>query len=299
MNEENNENVVQSTEVPQETLIVEKKPKNKLIPIIIIIVLLICGIFAFLFFGTDIFKSDKGKENNNEETDTPVSVDEAIKFEGIYANENDKMYIHKISNTEFHYIIGGNFEGTAKVNGENAKEKELFDENEYFEFTLKDNGIEVTYHADENTEVAVDTGLYKKVADYSKDNIYKEAVGDPKYLETRHNGVFKNEDIELYVFQISEKEVLVKASNDADVLFDEKFEEVVNEINGESNFFAKSFFDEEKTAFILNFYDNSIEIIVKDDVLDYDIEDKKLEKNYKFDRKITKEEILKEFYSDY
>lgn len=57
--------------------------------------------------------------------------------------------------------------------------------------------------------------------------------------------------------------------------------------------------NEEKTASILNIFDNSIEIIVKDDVLDYDADDKKLENNYKFDRKITKEEIIKEFYQNY
>lgn len=57
--------------------------------------------------------------------------------------------------------------------------------------------------------------------------------------------------------------------------------------------------NEEKTASILNIFDNSIEIIVKDDVLDYDADDKKLENNYKFDRKITQEEIIKEFYQNY
>ena len=203
------------------------------------------------------------------------------------------------SDTEFHYMIGGNFEGSAIVNGASAKEKQRFNENEYFEFKIVSGGIELVYNAPENYEVAVATGVYKKVADYSKDNVYQEAVGDPQYLETGYNGVYKTDEISLYVFQINENEVLVKSSNDTDAMFDEKFTKEVNEINGEISYVAKSFFDEEKTAFILNIFDNSIEIIVKDDVLDYDADDKKLENNYKFDRKITKEEIIKEFYQNY
>ena len=138
-----------------------------------------------------------------------------------------------------------------------------------------------------------------KISDYSKDNIYKEAVGDPEYLETGYSGLFKNDNVELYVFQISEKEVMVKSSNNTtDVFIDEKFEEKVNEINGNVNYIVKSFFDENQIAYILNFYDKSIEIIVYD-VLDNDEDDKKLENNYKFERNITKEEIINEFYSNY
>ena len=48
----------------------------------------------------------------------------------------------------------------------------------------------------------------------------------------------------------------------------------------------------------MKIFDNSIEITVYEDVFGFDEEDKKLEGNYKFDREITKEDILKEFYSN-
>ncbi len=265
----------------------------KIIPIIIGVLLIAVGIFFII--GSN--SSNTNKENK-EESDTKEDL--ASAYEGIYAAENDKLFIRKTSNNEFHYIIGGNFEGTAIVKGDSAKEKNPFKNDEYFEFKLKDEDIELIYHAGENVEVAADTGIYKKVADYSKDNVYKEAVGDPKYLETKYSGLFKNDEVELYVFQISEKEIMVKSSdNNANIFIDEKFEEEVNEVNGETSFVAKSFFDEDKNAFLLNFYDNSIEIIVYDDVLDYDEEDKKLESNYKFERSITKEDIMNEFYNNY
>lgn len=274
----------------------EEKKKSLLVPIIFVIALSLIGIGVFLLLNN---KNDS-KTNNDENHETPQPTTENVEqFEGIYANGEDKMYIRKESDTEFHYMIGGNFEGSAIVSGDSAREKPKFNENEYFEFKLVSGGIELVYNAPENYEVAVATGVYKKVADYSKDNVYQEAVGDPQYLETGYNGVYKTDEISLYVFQINENEVLVKASNDTDAMFDEKFTKEVNEINGEISYVAKSFFDEEKTASILNIFDNSIEIIVKDDVLDYDADDKKLENNYKFDRKITKEEIIKEFYQNY
>ena len=156
---------------------------NKILIIVRILVLLLLGVGLFLFLGTDLFKSKNG-------------------FEGIFESENDKMYIRKTSDNEFHYMIGGNFEGTAIIDGNNAKEKSLFDDvnDGYFEFRLVNDGVELKYVAPNDEEVATDTGIYKRVAEYSKDNVYKEAVGDPKYLKTKYNGVFKNNDIELIIY---------------------------------------------------------------------------------------------------
>ena len=285
----------------EETPVVTPEPpkKNNLfIPIIIILVLLL-GVGAFLFFGTDIFKS-KSKANNEENTETPTTEDLAIKYEGIYAAENDKLYIRKVNETTINYVVADSFFGTAKVSKDSAVDNKL-SKDEYFEFKLVDDGIEVIYHADENTEILADTGLYKKVSSYSKENLYKEAVGDPKYLETNYNGVYKYNDNEYYVYQISDKEVMVKSSPDVtDPYFiDALFEETVNETNGETYFVSKSFFDEDKIAYSLIFFDNSFELHVYEDVLEYDEEDKNLEQNYKFDRKITQEDILSNFYTYY
>ena len=275
----------------------EIKKKNILVPILIGIAVILIGVGVFLLLSG---KDNNSKQNNEENTEKQESTSvDVTKFEGIYANGEDKLYIRKSAENEFHYMISGSFEGTAVVNGETAKEKELFNENEYFEFKLVDDGIELTYNAPKDHEVAIATGLYKKVAEYSSDNIYKEAVGDPQYLSTRNNGIYKNENIELFVFQISENQVIVRSSNNTtEVNIDEVFEEKTNEINGEVNFVAKSFFDEDKNAFSMKIFDNSIEITVYEDVFGFDEEDKKLEGNYKFDRKITKEDILKEFYSN-
>jgi hypothetical protein len=275
----------------------ENKKGNKLIPIIIILIGLVL-IFTSLFFFTDIFKSN---EKGNNEKNIKEKQDESLisKYEGIYTAEKDNMYIHKKSDNEFYYTIGGNFQGVAKIEGDSAKEKDSVNDN-YFEFKIVDDGIEVTYHADEDTEVAVDTGLYKKVADYSKENVYKYAVGDPSYLKTRYNGIFKNGNIELYIYQISENEIMVQTNDNPDGVYLYKtFEKTKDKITGDEYFAAKSFFDEDKIAFSLVFYDRSVELFVHDDVSDYDENDKKLELNYKFEKEITQEEIINKFYSFY
>lgn len=275
----------------------ENKKGNKLIPIIVILIGLVL-IFTSLFFFTDIFKSN---EKGNNEKNIEDKQDESLisKYEGIYTTEKDNMYIHKKSDNEFYYTIGGNFQGVAKIEGDSAKEKDSVNDN-YFEFKIVDDGIEVTYHADEDTEVAVDTGLYKKVADYSKENVYKYAVGDPSYLKTRYNGIFKNGNIELYIYQISENEIMVQTNDNPDGVYLYKtFEKTKDKITGDEYFAAKSFFDEDKIAFSLVFYDRSVELFVHDDVPDYDENDKKLELNYKFEKEITQEEIINKFYSFY
>lgn len=272
----------------------EPKKNNKTLIIIIIAVLAIIGVVAFLFFGTDIFKS---KENNNKESDdppTPVATDETSKFEGIYQNVNDKIYIHKLNDTEFTYMIGGNFQGTAKAKDGVAKEDNKFGTDEYFEFKLIDDGIELSYHADENTEVAAETGLYKKVAEYSKDNIYKEAVGDPSYLTSKYSGIYSNGEIQFYVYQKNDKEVQVSISESNSKFFSELFE-----IESDNHLVAKSFFHEDEIAYEITFNDKSFDLKVNSDIFGVDEDDKELELTYSYEKEITQEEILDEFYSYY
>ncbi len=276
----------------------EKKKNNKLIPIIGLLVLL-AGVFAGLYFCTDIFKGndkDKGKEE-----DKPVQQDTSLssKYVGIYTAKEDNMYIHKKTDDEFYYTIGGNFQGVAKVEGETAKEENLFGDSDskYFEFKLVDGGIEVIYHAGENESVAADTGLYKKVADYSKDNVYKYAVGDPKYLTEKYSGVFKNGDIEFRLIQKNDKEVMVDlVSNDISnlPLFNETFE-----IKSDNHLVAKSFFDESKIAYEITFTDKAFTFKTHTDVFGVDDDTKKLEKTFTFSKALTQDEIIEEYFSYY
>lgn len=275
VNEEVKVEQLEQTPVPIEQPNGNKKG-NKLIPIIAILVILaLTG--GCLFFFTDIFK---GNEKGNNDKDVEDKQDESLaeKYEGIYSAENDNMYIHKKSNNEFYYTIGGNFQGVAKVEGDTAKEENRFNDDSYFEFKLENEGINLIYHtADENTEVAADTGLYKKVATYNKENIYKYAVGDPKYLSEKYSGIFKNDDIEFYLIQKNENEVMVNLKYDSNndlPIFSETFE-----IQSEDKLISKSIFEEDKIAYEITFNDKEFTFKANTDVFGVHEDEKKLEKN--------------------
>jgi len=270
---------------------VPKKRGNKSI-IIILLGLLLIGTGLFLFFGTDLFKKEKEKEKEKE---TVTEKGNADKFEGIYASENDKIYIRKQSANEFHYMISGSFEGTAKVTDETAKEIPMFDDNRYFEFKLVDGGIEISYHSDDqNVEVAIDTGKYTKVADYSKDNVYKEAIGDPELLNSKYSGLFKKDGIELYLIQTSEKNVMVESSSKSETDLSDNFE-----ITEENKMGAKDFFDKNVNAYEIIVGDKTITLTVNEDVFGFDEEKKVLAGTYTFEKEITKDEVLNNFYVRY
>lgn len=285
MNEENNVNEVK-----------EKKKGNKTLIICIAIIglaLLITGLVMLFTNKSSDSSSNKESENKKEES----SVEMAQKFEGIYKADVSKLYIHKINNTEFSYTLDGNgfFQGVAKVTNDTAIEKNHSDA--YFEFKLADNGVEVIYHADENTELAADTGLFTRVADYNKDNIYKEAVGDPIYLTSKYSGIFKNGEIELYAFQINEKEVsvnLIKGLSDSAIIFNEKFE-----IVEENKLIAKSFFDENENSYEITFNGDEFSLKCNENVFGFHEENKQLELTYKFERALTQDDIMNEFLSNY
>ena len=265
-----------------------KKKSNGLLIAIILIVLIAIGVGCYFIFKPTDDPVPKPQDKGGEQ-----EVDYASKFEGIYAAENDKMYIHKSTNTRFNYMIGGNFQGTATANGETAKEDNYY--HGYFEFKLVDGGIELIYHGEnENSSVAADTGLYKRVADYSKENIYKESVGDPKYLEeSKYSGIYKSGDYTLYVYQINEKEVQVDLDSTS-LIFSKKFT-----IKNDTLLTADSFFEEGTVEYELVFKDKSFTLKYHDGNFGFDEDSKVLALEYKYEKALTQDEILNKFYKGY
>ena len=285
MNEENNVNEVK-----------EKKKGNKILIICIAIIGLILLLAGIVLLVTNNSSSSNSNNKENEKPKEEETQKElAQKYEGIYKAKTSKLFIHSINDTEFSYMLDGNFQGTATVNKDSAIEKNHFDD--YFEFKLVDNGIEVIYHANENTELAADTGLFTRVADYNKDNIYREAIGDPSYLTSKYSGVFKNGEIELYLFQINEKEVsvnLVNGLSDSSVFLREKFE-----IVEDNKLIAKSFFDENQNSYEITFNNDEFTLKCNENVFGFNEEYKQLELTYKLEKKLTQDDIMNEFLSNY
>lgn len=279
----------------EENLQGKKKNNIKLIVLAIGLLLIVVGIILFLVNGNS--KNDNnGNKNNDNEPEEKENNTEAEKFEGIYLATQDKMVIHKKNNTEFNYNIGGNFIGVATVNGNTAKEKSYNSEDAHFEFKLVENGIEVTYVANEDVEVATDTGIYTKVADYSKDNVYKEIMGDPQYLTSKYSGLYSNGDFKFYVIQRSETEFRVVLDNSSDnfLILDEKFT-----LEGDNKLVSKSFFDETMNAYEITFNEKEFTLKCNENVFGFDENYKQLELTYTFEKELTQDEIYKEFLQNY
>ena len=270
-----------------------KKGNTKLIAIIVLILLIAAG--AYVYFCTDIINKDNKKSGGEAEQKEPqTQTGYADKFVGIYKSENDKLYIKKVSDTKIHYSISGSFAGEAKVDGNVAK-GESSDKNRYFEFKLSDNNIEVIYHAEDGVYVVVDTGLYTKVCDYTKENVYKEAVGDPSYLNGKYSGVYNCGDITLNLYQINENEVIVALSEKTKLLhFDEKFV-----IAGDNLLYGYTIFQEPEPVYTITFTDKSFTLTANEEAFGFDEENKALELTYTFVKEITQDDILNEYYNLY
>lgn len=285
----------------------ENKKKNKVgLYVIILGVLLIIGGSVYTVLGTDTFKEKKNSENNQEENNNNNNNNNneknagiAEKFEGIYQAQDDKMFIHKgASNDELLYMIADSFQGKAKIIDEKtAQAEDYFGKDEYFIFKLVDNGIEVDYHSGDDVLVSAETGLYTKMSDYSKENIYKTIIGDVSYLNSNYSGLYSNDEFEMYVIQKDENNIYVRlksGDNTFGLFFDEEF--VIQDNN---KLVSYSFFDEKEIDYEITFNDKQFSIVVHDDVFGVDEEDKKFEGNYKYIDSITQDEVLDEFYSNY
>lgn len=290
-NENNNvENYNEQPEVQESfSSFKEEKPKNnKKIIIIIIALLVVVSAVLFVVFGTDLLKEKKNDEP------APVAEDVASKFAGIYQNNDSLLLVKNETEVLFRYTLtgAGLFQGKAKVNGNKAKETQ----NGEFTFEYKDGNIDVGYDS-VDAEPIIDLGLYSKVADYNNENIYKYVVGDEQYLDSSYNGLYKNKDITIALFQISEDKVKAELYQNDD--FDFPPLSAVFTINSESNLVSKSIFEEEETAYEITFTDQSFSLTVNTDIFGMDENDERLEGTYFYSGKITRDEILKEFYTYY
>ncbi len=268
------------------------KINNRLLPLIAIVVLVVG---CLIFVGTNMLKSKNSSNESDNDEEEAITIE---RFEGIYKNNEDKLYIHKISDTSFFYVISGIFQGQAILTDKTAKQEGSEKAIYYFEFKPVKNGIELIHHSEDNQiTIKVATGKYEKIAEYSKENVYKEAVGDPSYLNSKYSGVFKSGEMVLYLYQKNEKEVKVEASefiSDYDPYFSETFT-----IESDNKLVAKSSFEEDKIAYEITFNDKQFTFKGNTDVSDYNEEIKSLELTYTFDKEVTQDDILNQFYRNY
>ena len=273
-----------------------KNKKTGLIVLLIGIALIISAV-VYTIFGTNLLKNTKDTKNNeNNET---ISIDEnaADNLVGIYANSKDKIAIHRLDNGKLSYVVGDTFKGTAKmVDEKTARSEKDIKEKSSLEFKLVEDGIEFSYKSNDNT-VSVEKGLYNKILEYSKEDVYSEFLGNPIYLESICSGLYTSSDgTELYVIQTDENNLTVRLKSNEKNLFKEDF--IMTKDHKIISYLSN---DESKIDYELNISVNSLEdkklkVTVNKSVVGEKETNKIFDSEYKFVKNITVEDVINEFY---
>jgi len=258
-----------------------KKNNKFIIIIILVIILFVCGFFLL----------------NTKNDDSNRDVSKITDFYGVYENGETKIFIKEKNDNTISYTIDGNgfHQGEAKVDKKTATEKS--EEGTYI-LTLTDDGInlEVKDKSEDYLNKFAEK-KYKKIAEYTKEEVYKQEVGDPKYLSSKYSGIYKNNNIEMLLFQISEKEVQVSLNHSSDAnlpLFDQIFE-----IVDDNKLVAKSYFNENEIRYEITFNDKSFTLKANKDAVGYNDDDKKIELTYTYASELSQEEIISRYYDTY
>ena len=253
---------------------VKKMDKGKELGLIVLfigILLIVAGI-SFL----NLYPEDTTTTSNNENNS----------FSGIYTKENIEVKIYQKDDDKLSYTINGagTFQGTADISGKEAK-GELIDTN--FTFTISKKGINI-----DTNEDSIPKGDYEKTSDYTMNDYYKDVIGDPKYLESEYNGVFKNGNNKILLFQTGEKEVkLVLTANTEGYTYIEK----ILEIQGDKSLKEQPFSEDDTSplARVQVFGEEKLGYVV-DVVNPEDADAAAYNGYYAKEKALTMEEILKE-----
>ena len=202
----------------------ETKNKKSVLPIIIVavVVLVALGVGLFFLLGN---KSDDTSKDNKAETKT----EEKSNFEelsGIYTNGDASIKIYafkksadygKYSTNTLEYSIGDEeYSRAGYFEIKNKKgESDIFDS--VLSVEIRDDGLYFTGNDDFKEDMPnFPDGLYKKTAEYSPEDYFKDNYGDPSYLTTQYNGIYKLGKIEMFMYQTDKNEISVKINGSSE-----------------------------------------------------------------------------------
>lgn len=214
-----NENLNQTNMItPNEP---QKKNNGGIIAIVIAFIALL-SVGAFLLFKkdnepTNNKKTETKEENKKEETNKPEedkkeddkkeepSIEKV--WSGIYSNDNSTLKIYQVDSNEIRFDIEGDsyISGSATINGNKAT-GEIFST---YSFELNDKTISFTT---DDEDIA--NATFTKTNDYSKEDFYKDNIGDPTLVSSNINGIFENNGITIKIYQISETEASILINSD-------------------------------------------------------------------------------------
>ena len=195
----------------------ETKNKKSVLPIIIVAIVVLVALGVGLFFLLGNKSDDTSKDNKNE-----TKTEEKSNFEelsGIYTNGDASIKIYafkksvdygKYSTNTLEYSIGDeeySRGGYFKIKNKKG-ESNIF--GSVLSVEVRDDGLYFTGNDDFKEDMPnFPDGLYKKTAEYSPEDYFKDNYGDPSYLTTQYNGIYKLGKIEM-IFEDDEIDSTIK-----------------------------------------------------------------------------------------
>ncbi len=227
--------------------------------------LIICLLLVFTSLSLIGCQKEETKEMTNPDFG---------KYNGIYKMKDYKFKVLHIDNNIVYRLYKKN---DFKVNDiifsdEESNKIEGYD----FDFEFKENSVKVK---SKNKEFP--SGEYVKESGYSTDEIYKDYVGDVSLFDSKYSGIYENEKGVVYSVQNNKDQVKIHYS-------DEEESTTIEIDYKEDNHFATDFFD---TKYDLIYNDDSLVLTITDE------NGNDIEETYTRKSKLSKEEIIKQFYN--
>lgn len=207
-----------------------------------VLIFLIISLLALVVISVGVLSNSNNGENkkenkqNEEKKENNKNTNNTSTWSGIYENNNGTIKIYQLEVDEISFSIEteSSAEGYAYID-ENTAEGDIFDK---YSFVLKDNKIEFTTDSEDLTD-----GTFTKKKEYSKEEFYEDNIGSINSLKEGLNGIFKNGDITIKIFQTDENKIRLNIEkeftswskpveiNNGTITFTEEFFEDIEKIN--------------------------------------------------------------------
>lgn len=196
----NNVNINNNIQENDNNFDFDEEVKNKksfafLAPVIITTLIIGLTIYFVLDRETNNTKPTHTKPNTQQQV-----INESNKpWSGTYTNDKGTLEIYQIDESTIAFLINVSnsvSSGRATVlNKTNTAEEKNFDK---YNFVLEENKINFSTDS-KNFE----NGIFTKTKEYTKEDYFKSNYGDPTYLNSKINGIFKNGDTTIKIYQTS------------------------------------------------------------------------------------------------
>lgn len=173
------------------------------------------------------------QNNNQPENNTNETCQTPIIWNGVYTNGENTITLYQIESDKINYTVNINshlITGIADEIIENKASGEIF---ETHTFELCNETLTFT-----TTDKDIPTTIFTKNKDYTQTDFYKDSYGDPAFLNTELNGIFKKDNTTIKLFQTSQTSAILTIIND-----NYHFNKSIN-VNGNTLSYEDDFFDE-------------------------------------------------------